>query len=148
MKYCPLSSPELVRDLESLMDHWINQGRDFSMFIGYGWCVPRAAGTTVFPSEFPARDSDRWIVTKPILVDVVMKNQNSADDMSDNGAIPVNNDLNNLDDLNNDVPGIYATHARNGKLINTNLVFCDTYVETRKPGEIRNRYNAKLKNFF
>ena len=142
MKYCPLSSAGLVRDMESMMD----QFGGFSLFIGYGWCVPRATGTTVFPPEFPTCESDRSVAVIPILVDVVMKNQGSADDMSDNGVLPVSNDL---DALNSNMSGIYATHVRNGKLINTNLLFGDTHVETRLPRAIRNRYDdGALKNFF
>ena len=144
MKYCPLSSAGLIKDLEGWMDG--DGTRNFTMFIGYGWCVPRAANNTVFPSEFPTCDSDRWVAVKPILVDVIMKNQSSVDDMSDNGVVPVSNDLGAL---NSNAPGIYGTHVRNGKLINTNLLFGDTHVETRKPREIRNRYSeGNLKNFF
>lgn len=46
------------------------------------------------------------------------------------------------DRFNANIDSIYATHIRKGKVINTNLAFGDCYVETRKPAQIKNRYNA------
>ena len=149
LKYCPLSSAELIFKLENMMDYWNQRGHEFTLFIGYGWCVPRSANNVIFPPDFPAKLSDHLISQKPILVDVIMKNHGSADDLSDNGDIPTTSDLDIVHErLNANLDGIYATHIRNDKVVNTNLAFGDCHVETHKPGQIKNRYNASLKNLY
>ena len=150
MKYCPLSSAGLINNLENYMDYWTNQGGSFTLFIGYGWCVPRSSDNILFPpdSDFPTKMSDRLVAKAPILVDVIMKNQGSANDLSDDDVLPTTSLIDVIQNLISYQGGIYATHIRNGKVHNANLVFGDCHVESRTHDQIKNRYDGALKNLY
>jgi prepilin-type N-terminal cleavage/methylation domain-containing protein len=148
MKYCPLSAPNLVDNLEMLLD-----GGDLTLFVGYGWCVPRSGAglDPVFPPDHPESQTSRWITSRPIVCDVIMKEQNApVDDLSDysNWAAPPEGSVQRIGELNNGMNSAFATHVYGGKVVNTNLGFGDGHVETRLANRARTRYIARLKNLY
>ena len=144
-RYCPVNK---VDDLAARMDNYVVPW-GFVMWHGYNWCVPRASGTDIFPTEHPARTVDRWASIKPIMSDIMMKsiNMGLAEDLSDMDNVRATNDLSMIGRLHLE-PTLVGSHVNNERITDTNLVFVDGHVEKRKPRQIRNRWGYSAMNLY
>ena len=143
-RYCPAA---WVDSLEERMDYYVDPW-GFVMWHGYNWCVPRKSGDYYYPEEHPAKISDEWSSSRPIMTDFMMKsiNMGLAEDLSDD--IPATTDFTHVGLLHIE-PTVVATHVdKNANVEDSNLVFADTHVETHMRNKIRNRYGYSAMNMY
>ena len=155
LKYCPLAPGDTVRNIETYMDIWQDQG--LSVLIGYSWWVPRATAggtraTAKFPPDHPLKTTDRYISSRPIITDVMLAHGNAGPDgyATEPKPYPYVIEENMETVLQGKLPfnAFYTTHNQNGKLKKINMGFGDTHVESQKVSEIRNRYSGYYKNYY
>ena len=143
---------------------------DISMSPGYFWWVPRTLKnpstgeptSNFYPDilSYPAResetilknvpfvrrDSDRSVTRRPIMTDVILRQNVAQTDLLDEPLI--SNDLPAivLGTLSNDAA--YATHKNNDSVSETHLLFADTHVESKQPSLIMNHFASNYLNFY
>jgi len=143
-KYCPLSSPELVADLEEIMD-WYKP--IFTMFVGYSWYGPRSSDGTYYPTGYPVKTFDKVASRKPIMSDCIQKAKNATPDLLPDD-FAANYGMSNFWDFIWELWGdtdekVWATHILKGNIVDSNLLFLDGHVEKRTRTEMEYRpYDA------
>jgi prepilin-type N-terminal cleavage/methylation domain-containing protein len=132
--FCPVSASKedkmSMGGIDTAIAH-IRLPYDWFSILDYNWWVPRKNGGNWVPTDpsksdsYPDRDTHRNNSFKPLMSDILGVPKTS-------GAAP--------DDLLGE-GNVRGGHQKNEKLNSTSVLFGDGHAETRKPKEIKLRYD-------
>ena len=154
------------------INFWHNSGGhgDISMSAGYFWWVPRTiknAGTgeptsrfypdvLTYPGNesdpilknvpFVRKDSERSVTRRPIMTDVILRQQGAQTDLLDDPEI--SNDLPAIVLGTLSLDAAYSTHSVKGQVSETHLLFADIHVESNSPSQIMNHFRSNYLNLY